>query len=72
MKKTVSIYTFGCKMNQYESQAMAERLKDFEVSFSQEQADLFILNSCTVTSEAERKLRQLFRRLKHSIRTLKS
>ena len=64
MKKTVSIYTFGCKMNQYESQAMAERLKDFEVSFSQEQADLFILNSCTVTSEAERKLRQLFRRLK--------
>ncbi|HDP77572.1 MAG TPA: tRNA (N(6)-L-threonylcarbamoyladenosine(37)-C(2))-methylthiotransferase MtaB [Mesotoga infera] len=64
MRKTVSIYTFGCKMNQYESQAMAERLEDYEVSFSKEQADLFILNSCTVTSEAERKLRQLFRRLK--------
>ncbi|HCO70123.1 MAG TPA: tRNA (N(6)-L-threonylcarbamoyladenosine(37)-C(2))-methylthiotransferase MtaB [Mesotoga infera] len=64
MKKTVSIYTFGCKMNQYESQAMAERLEDYEVSFSKEYADLFILNSCTVTSEAERKLRQLFRRLK--------
>ncbi len=64
MRKTVSIYTFGCKMNQYESQAMAERLEDYEVSFSKEHADLFILNSCTVTSEAERKLRQLFRRLK--------
>ena len=64
MKQKVSIYTFGCKMNQYESQAMAEMLHDYQVGFSQDKADLFIVNSCTVTSEAERKLRQLFRRLK--------
>ena len=63
MKKTVSIFTFGCKLNQYESQAMAERLQRYDVRFSQEKSDLFVLNSCTVTSEAERKLRQLFRRL---------
>ncbi|SSC13732.1 Threonylcarbamoyladenosine tRNA methylthiotransferase MtaB [Mesotoga infera] len=63
MKKTVSIFTFGCKMNQYESQAMAERLQRYDVRFSEEKSDLFVLNSCTVTSEAERKLRQLFRRL---------
>ncbi len=64
MKRCVSIHTFGCKLNQYESQAMAENLGKFEVSFSSESADLFIINSCTVTSEAERKLRQLLRRLK--------
>lgn len=64
MKKSVSIFTFGCKLNQYESQAMAERLGKYEIFFSRDKADIFILNSCTVTSQAERKLRQLFRHLR--------
>ncbi|AKI98129.1 tRNA (N(6)-L-threonylcarbamoyladenosine(37)-C(2))-methylthiotransferase MtaB [Kosmotoga pacifica] len=63
--KKVSIFTLGCKLNQYESQGMAERLNDqFLVAFNNEEADVYIINSCTVTAEAERKLRQLYRRLK--------
>lgn len=65
MKKKVSFYTYGCKLNQYETQGMADQLKeDFDISFHGDNADVFIFNSCTVTSEAERKLRQHFRSLK--------
>ncbi|MBO8166272.1 MAG: tRNA (N(6)-L-threonylcarbamoyladenosine(37)-C(2))-methylthiotransferase MtaB [Kosmotoga sp.] len=63
--KKVSIFTLGCKLNQYESQGMAEKLSDaFLVAFDDDNADIYIINSCTVTAEAERKLRQLYRRLK--------
>lgn len=65
MKETVSFFTFGCKLNQYETEGMAELLQnDFEIVFNSEIADIFVINSCTVTAEAERKLRQLYRRLK--------
>ncbi|MDK2950997.1 MAG: threonylcarbamoyladenosine tRNA methylthiotransferase MtaB [Kosmotogales bacterium] len=65
MRKKVSFYTYGCKLNQYETQGMAELLKDdYDVSFKGENADIFIFNSCTVTAEAERKLRQNYRSLK--------
>ena len=65
MRRKVSIYTFGCKLNQYESQGMAEELaENYDLSFGSSTADIFIVNSCTVTGEAERKLRQLYRRLK--------
>ena len=65
MKEVVSFFTFGCKLNQYETEGMAELLQDdFKVAFNSEIADIFVINSCTVTAEAERKLRQLYRRLK--------
>ncbi|MDK2953197.1 tRNA (N(6)-L-threonylcarbamoyladenosine(37)-C(2))-methylthiotransferase MtaB [Kosmotoga sp. DU53] len=65
MKEIVSFFTFGCKLNQYETEGMAELLQnDFMVTFDSEIADIFVINSCTVTAEAERKLRQLYRRLK--------
>ncbi len=64
-EKKISFYTYGCKLNQYESQGMADQLKEsYDISFNGEEADIFIFNSCTVTSEAERKLRQHFRSLK--------
>jgi len=64
-KARLSVHTFGCKLNQYESALMTERLcEDFAVSYQSEKADVFLFNSCTVTGEAERKLRQRYRSLR--------
>lgn len=58
--------TFGCKVNQYESQEMSELLaKDgYTILNSAENADIIIVNSCTVTAEGVRKVRQTVRKLK--------
>ncbi len=67
MKRKVSFITFGCKMNQAESQAMAEKLSPhFDIVFEEKmgESDIYVLNTCAVTSEAERKVRQTIRRLK--------
>ena len=62
--KTVSIYTLGCKVNQYESEAIAERLasRGFSVVPFSQICDAYIINTCTVTAESDRKARQLIRR----------
>ena len=60
------IYTLGCKVNQYESEAIAEELEKngFEiVRRSGARADVCIINTCTVTAESDRKSRQMIRRL---------
>ena len=56
----ICIHTLGCKVNQYESDVLAECLRRLghEVSTELEIADVYILNSCAVTNEAERKSRQ--------------
>jgi len=59
----VSIVTFGCRANQYES-AMMERLLDPADEAGTGDADVYVLNACTVTSLAERKARQASRRLR--------
>ena len=61
-----ALYTLGCKVNQYESQVMAEALAahGYTIADASEQADVYIVNSCTVTSESDRKTRQIVRRLK--------
>ena len=61
-----AFYTLGCKVNQYESQAMAQSLERHGVTIvdSAEQADVYIINSCTVTAESDRKTRQSVRRFK--------
>ena len=67
MKCKVSFITFGCKMNQAESQALADKLSPhFDIRFEEKmgKSDIYILNTCAVTSEAERKVRQTIRRLK--------
>jgi len=54
-------------MNQAESQALAEKLSpDFDIVFEEKmgKSDIYVLNTCAVTSEAERKVRQTIRRLK--------
>lgn len=62
----VKFYTLGCKVNQYETQAMGEALKKrgYEIAHENDSADVFIINSCTVTAESDRKTRQAVRRFK--------
>lgn len=63
----VKFYTLGCKVNQYESQAMSEALaeKGFE-TVTDDVADVFVVNSCTVTAFADKKTRQAVRRFKRN------
>lgn len=63
----VKFYTLGCKVNQYESQAMSEALKKrgFEIT-NEKNADVYIVNSCTVTASADQKTRQAVRRFKRN------
>ncbi len=62
---TAAILTLGCKVNQYESEAMAEALarEGFTIRPTDEVCDVYIVNSCTVTAESDRKSRQAVRRL---------
>ena len=59
-------YTFGCKVNQYETENIKERFmqKSHRTVTDHTQADLCIINTCTVTSEADRKCRQLVRKIR--------
>ena len=58
-KKKIVVYTHGCKVNQYDSDAMLNILKSaFDVSDDLEMAESYIINTCAVTAEAERKSRQ--------------
>lgn len=61
-----AFYTLGCKVNQYETQIMEQKLADagFEIVSPDCPADVYIINSCTVTAESDRKTRQMLRRLK--------
>lgn len=59
----ICYYTLGCKVNQYETQAMRELFQNnghFESNIAD--ADIIVINSCTVTAESDRKTRQLLRR----------
>lgn len=61
-----AIYTLGCKVNQYESEYMAELLQKagFEIVSANDEADYYIINSCTVTATADQKTRQHVRQFK--------
>ena len=64
----IAFFTLGCKVNQYESQAMAERMVKcgFELVSPNDKADVYVINSCTVTAESDRKTRQTVRRFKRN------
>ena len=61
---TAGIYTLGCKVNQYESEAIAEALEREGVTIlpPTRVCDAYIINTCTVTAESDRKARQFIRR----------
>lgn len=58
--KKVSFLTLGCKVNQYETEAMMELFKDrdYKISNIEEICDIYIINTCTVTNLSDRKSRQ--------------
>ena len=64
-KPTVSVLTLGCKVNQYESEAIAEAFEreGFTVLHGDAVCDVYVINTCTVTAESDRKARQLARRV---------
>lgn len=62
----VAFYTLGCKVNQYETEAMAEAFENagYEQVGFDEVADVYVINTCTVTGLSARKSRQAIRRAK--------
>lgn len=65
--KKVSFYTLGCKVNQYESNGMMQKLKEagYEiVDINDDISDVCIVNTCTVTNISDRKSRQILRKVK--------
>ncbi len=65
-KKRAAFLTLGCKVNQYETDAMEEILEKngYEIVGFREEADVYIINTCSVTNMADRKSRQMIRRAK--------
>ena len=63
-----AFYTLGCKVNQYETQLMAESLEaeGFEIVSHEQDADVYIVNSCTVTAVSNQKTRQSLRSFKRA------
>lgn len=61
----IAVFTLGCKVNQYDSDAMLAVFKKagFEVTDALEYADIYVLNTCAVTAEAEKKSRQAVSRI---------
>lgn len=52
-KQKVFFKTFGCRTNVFDTQVMMSRLEDFEVTQDEKQADIVVINSCTVTNSAD-------------------
>ncbi|MEG0307449.1 MAG: tRNA (N(6)-L-threonylcarbamoyladenosine(37)-C(2))-methylthiotransferase MtaB [Clostridium sp.] len=64
----VALYTLGCRVNSYESEAMAEKfIKDgYEVVSFDEYSDVYVINTCTVTNMGDKKSRQMIGRARRS------
>lgn len=64
--KKVAFITLGCKVNQYETNAMTQKFIEngYKVVEHNEKADIYIINTCTVTNMSDRKSRQMLRRVK--------
>ena len=60
----VGLYTLGCKVSQYETVALGEEFEKngFSVSDFEDKNDIYVVNTCTVTAESDRKSRQIIRR----------
>lgn len=66
MSLKAAFYTLGCKVNYYDTGALKEefRREGFEIVDFKEPADVYVVNTCTVTHQADRKSRQMVRRAK--------
>ncbi len=63
-KYTAAFYTLGCRVNQYETRAVEEAFVSggFEIGDFDAKCDVYVINTCTVTAESDRKSRQIIRR----------
>ncbi|MDD4996023.1 MAG: MiaB/RimO family radical SAM methylthiotransferase [Patescibacteria group bacterium] len=63
---TVCFYTFGCKLNQAETEELKEKFlkQGWEIKQGNIKADLYVINACAVTQKAEKEVRQLIHRVK--------
>lgn len=66
IKRKVAFYTLGCRVNQYETRAAEEAFVSagFEIGSFDEKCDVYVINTCTVTAESDRKSRHIIRRAK--------
>lgn len=66
MKKKVALHNLGCKVNAYEVEAMQQLLENagYETVPFEEGADVYVINTCTVTNIADRKSRQMLHKAK--------
>ena len=78
MGRRAAFHTLGCKVNAYETEAMEELLQTagYDIVPFTEQADVYVVNTCSVTNMAERKSRQmlhpiLFLEITRSVRLLR-
>ncbi|MFD1926519.1 tRNA (N(6)-L-threonylcarbamoyladenosine(37)-C(2))-methylthiotransferase MtaB [Sporosarcina siberiensis] len=64
LPKTVSLYTLGCKVNHYETEAIWQLFKDADYSREdfEKKSDVYVINTCTVTNTGDKKSRQVIRR----------
>ncbi len=64
----VYFFTFGCKVNLYETENMKEKFSEagFDISAEECSADIFVINSCTVTETGDKKMKKEIRRLKRT------
>lgn len=66
VNKKAALYTLGCKVNQYETEALAQLFREqgYDIVEFSEKADVYVINTCTVTHLSDRKSRQMIRRAK--------
>jgi threonylcarbamoyladenosine tRNA methylthiotransferase MtaB len=66
--KTAAFYTLGCKVNQYDTEAISGIFKEFgyRIIPFDDKADVYVINTCTVTALSERKSRQMIRKAKRN------
>lgn len=70
-KPRVAFYTLGCKLNYAETEALAQRMREmgYDVVDFKEEADYYVINTCSVTQQAEKKCRQTINKLNNSFDT---
>jgi len=66
MKKKVFFKTFGCRTNIYDSQVMMSSMRDYEVTENESDADVIVINSCTVTNGADTHVRSYISHIEKS------
>ena len=66
LKKKAALHNLGCKVNAYETEAMQQILENagYEIVPFTEKADVYVINTCSVTNMADRKSRQMLHKAK--------